>query len=151
MTQTVTFTKAERETIDSAFRDIEYLCSITNWTDSPQFVKACKLSRKDSDSRTEMQGRMVKAWIAGARAIDSDCPISNYPFGYTESYRLMFDLGATQALKHSGPNRSDYTGPRYDKARQSGPDAIAAFDAAMGRWHAIPESTRRFVVSFLES
>ena len=142
MTQAVTFTKQERDAIGSAFRDIEYLCSITNWTDSPQFIRACKLSRKDSDSRTEMQGRMVKAWLAGVRAIDSDCPISNYPFGYTESYRLMFDLGATQALKHSGPNRSDYTGPRFDDACRSCPDAIAAFDAAMKRWHAIPVSER---------
>ena len=134
MIKRVTFTKAEQTAIESAYRDIEYLCSTTNWTDSPQFIKASKLSRKDSDSRAEMQGRMVKAWIAGARAIDSDCPISNYPFGYTESYRLMFELGAIQALKHSGPNRSDYTGPRYDKARQSAPAAIAAFDSAMERF-----------------
>jgi hypothetical protein len=141
--QPITFTASERKAISAAFDAIHYLSETTNWTDASAFRAAYKACRKDNtDTQTEAQARVSKAWLEGARAIDCDAPLSNYPWGYTEYYQRAFRLGCEQALKHSGPNRSDYTGPLYDKARQLAASAMPHWQAALERWHAIPMAER---------
>ena len=128
------FSKPEQAAINAAYEAIQYLCSITSWEHSPAFITAYKAMRKDSDCQTEARGRIVKAWRAGTRAADMDVSITNYPFGYTAAYRAAFDLGCVLAMRHSGPNRSDYTGPRYDKAHCLAPAAVQALEDCQNRW-----------------
>ncbi len=139
----IKFTKAEREQIAAGFRAIEHLSECTNWTDSGYLSDTYKMCRRDNcETQTEAQARIVKAWLEGARMIDADAPLSNYPWGYTEYYQRAFRLGCEQAIKHSSPNRSDYTSPIYDKAREIAAPAVTAWDAALQRWHDVPLSER---------
>lgn len=125
------FTKSETVTVRDAFNAIEYVASVTNWTDSGELKRAYKLKRADSDSQTEAQWSIVKAWHAGATAWIERASIEAYPFGFAEHYQIAWRLGASQARDRL---ESDYTGPLVRKALDAAPEAIAAGERAQRQW-----------------
>lgn len=125
----VTFTKEERKAVETAFRDVEYLCSVTNWTDSGAWKEAVRLIRKHDPDATplERKARIVGAWLDGARAVIADVPITNFPYGHADHYKAAYILGMSHAIERHD-NRY------YLAAMASAPSGKDSWDAALSRW-----------------
>lgn len=126
------YTKQEAASINDAWRALEYLCSCTNWSDTPALKDALKLEKQQaaSDEPSPLvwaRAMVLKAWLKG---IDNPNDRARHFYHVRPGYLRAFLLGVGHAVERAG---DDYTGPLVTKARDLAAKAVEANEAAFER------------------
>ncbi|WP_374139440.1 hypothetical protein [Sphingomonas sp.] len=117
------FTKAERASIDTAYRAISAICERTNWSDAPALREALKLERSETKDATAAKAMVAKAWLEGAT--NPDKPARDL-YWIRAGYLKALMLGVRHQVERGD---CEYTASYVADAKAACPAAIAANDA----------------------